>query len=423
MFSNTTTMSHHGTSLYDLLSNSLILLEICPQLPLTSILALTCTSKALNDLFSRTPEVYRRLDLSCIRCRCSRRPCETVAEFSCRPLNERCVDEFSTVSFLLHELCLRNKLQQATKIILDGLFVPTSAMKLLLCDESYNVRLLSICGCFISSECLQELVDFLRSAAVGERVMPKLRGLYMFGPEQQRCVAHVHVDSRDASEHSMGVMSSPGAQLGAFSSDFWSNTADSPVNSVLWYDGKGQMALPGMDGFPGKYEIEWEELVHTCAGTIAFDIVSCRHCHMSTDNKALPPRLATVSLKGCKSCGSCPEGPAMPGISPTSHLPLIAPVPLHSSSVRAAQMPPVEGSEISPLIARCMTCLKDRWCKRCNAWWCESCYTPPRGAPGESEGPEGLPGKGSVKVHFDLCVERCLVSELYSGAGEGGMWG
>ena len=416
-------MSHHGTSLYDLLSNSLILLEICPQLPFTSILALTSTSKALHDLFSRTPEVYRRLDLSCIRYRFSRRPCETVAEFACRPLTERCVDEFSTVRFLMHELSLRNELQQITKLILDGLFVPASAMNLLLRDDFYSVRLLSICGCIISDECLQGLRDFLRSIAVGERVMPKLRGLYMFGPRQQQYVGHVHVDSRDISERSMGVMSSPGAQLGVSNSDLWGNTADSHADNLLWYDGKGQMALLGMDGLRGKYLREWEEIVHICAGTIAFDIVSCRYCHMSTDSKALPPRLATVSLKGCKGCGSCPEGPAMPGKSPTSHLPLIAPVPLYSSSVRAAQMPPVEGSEVPPLITRCMNCLKDRWCKRCNAWWCETCYTLPRRAPEESEGSEGLSSNGSVKVYFDLCIESCLVSELYSGAGEGGMWG
>ena len=414
-------MSRHETSLYDLLSNSLILLEICPQLPLTSILALTSTSKALNDLFSRTPEVYRRLDLSGVHCRYSRRPCETVAEFARRPLTERCVDKFGTVKFLLHELSLRNRLQKITVMILDGLFVPAIAMNSILCNESYNVRLISICCCVISVEGLQELAEYLRSVAAGERVMPRLRGLYMFGPGQQWYVGQV--DSRDTSKSSMSVMSSPGAQLGASNSDFWGDTADSPVNNIHWYDGKGRMALPAMDRLLRQNIITWQKLVHTCARTIAFDIVSCRYCHMSPNGKEVPPRLATVSLKGCKICGTCPEGPAIPGKSPTSHLPLIAPIPLHSSSVRAAQMPPIEDPKIPPLFARCTTCLEDRWCRRCNAWWCESCYTPPRGSLEGSEGSEGFEGNGSVKVYFDLCVERCLVSELYSGVGEGGMWG
>lgn len=412
-------MSSHGTSLYDLLSVSLILFEICPQLSLTSILALTSTSKALNNLFSRTPEVYRRLDLSRIRYRYSRQPCEKVAEFACRPLSERCVHEFATVKFLLHELDMQNKLQQVRTLILDGLFVPAYAMKLILYDESYNVRLLSVRGSIIEIDIWWELGKLLRSVAAGKGVMPRLKGLYMYGPIQQKYIGQGNVDSHNTFQYSIGVMSSPGAQLGATNSDLLEHNADAAVN-LHWYDGKGQMALPGLS-LP---ELEkWQELVHTCAGMIAFDIVSCRHCHISTNGKASSPRLATVSLKGCKSCGSCPEGPAMAGKSPTSHLPLLAPVPLNSSSVRAAQMPPIEGSDIPPLFARCTTCLEDRWCKRCNAWWCESCYTPPRGALEESEGSEGLPGNGSVKVHFDLCVERCLVSELYSSVGEGGMWG
>ena len=410
-------MSQHGTSLHDLLSNSLILLEICPHLPLTSILALTSTSKALNNLFSRTPQVYRRLDLSRIRYRYSR-SCETVAEFACKPLAERCVDEFGTVKFLLHELSVQNKLQQIRTLILDGLFVPATAMKLILCDETYNVRLLSIRDCTIGDEVWQELWKFLRSVAVGERALPRLKGLYMFGPRQEWYFGPRHAESHRIFQNSMGVMSSPGAQLGAFNSNFLEYTADTAVN-IDWYGGKGKMALTGLR----DPKIDLGGLVHVCAGIIAFDVVSCRHCHTNTNGKASPPRVATVSLKGCRSCGSCPEGPAMAGRSPISHLPLLAPVPLHSSNVRAAQMPPTEGAEVPPLFARCTTCLQDRWCKRCNAWWCESCYTPPRGALEGSEGSEVLEGNGSVKVHLDLCVELCLVSELYSGAGEGGMWG
>ena len=51
-------------SLYDILSNPLILLLICPSLPLHSILALTATSKAISSLLLGTPQVFRRLDLS-----------------------------------------------------------------------------------------------------------------------------------------------------------------------------------------------------------------------------------------------------------------------------------------------------------------------------------------------------------------------
>ena len=67
-------------------------------------------------------------------------------------------------------------------------------------------------------------------------------------------------------------------------------------------------------------------------------------------------------------------------------------------------------------------CLENRWCSGCNAWWCEACYTPPNPLT-QAEFPKPARWDGSIKIHLGLCVEKCLISELYSGAGEGGMWG
>ena len=45
-------------------------------------------------------------------------------------------------------------------------------------------------------------------------------------------------------------------------------------------------------------------------------------------------------------------------------LPLLVPVPLHTTSVEAAQRLDFGLAEYPPLIVRCRTCLESRWCER-----------------------------------------------------------
>ena len=64
--------------------------------------------------------------------------------------------------------------------------------------------------------------------------------------------------------------------------------------------------------------------------------------------------------------------------SPSHHLAtLLAPPPLYSSPIRAAQMPSSDIPYANPkLVVRCDECLKSRWCQRCHKWWCETCFQP-----------------------------------------------
>ena len=55
------------TSLVDLLSNSLILHQTAPYLPISSLCALSSTSKALYDVIRQSPEAFRYLDLSPVK--------------------------------------------------------------------------------------------------------------------------------------------------------------------------------------------------------------------------------------------------------------------------------------------------------------------------------------------------------------------
>lgn len=388
-------------ALYDVFSNSLILLVICPLLPLESILALTMTSKAISELIWATPQVFKRVDLS------SRS--DLTGPIYNNEAAERASHHLSIYNYF-YQLRSKNKLQSISIMILDRLPVPEGLLRWIL--EGLNVRLLSIRG--IKTLDPRTVILSLLSPS---HPISKLKGLYYFGPPDDPPIDHATTVSCHSTRDSTGIMSSPGAQLGARAS-MPGEKSTSLSGNVGWYDGNGTVPLPLLDQYS-----PWEDVIHACAGIIAFDIITCRHCLMRARERRTVPRLATISLKGCKICGSCPEGPAFVGKSPESHLPLLAPVPLYSSTVRVAQIPPSEALSHVSLIARCHRCLRDRWCLNCNAWWCESCYTPPEKVTNGEGSLQAGSSNGSIKVHLGLCVENCLVAELYSGVGEGGMWG
>jgi len=50
---------------------------------------------------------------------------------------------------------------------------------------------------------------------------------------------------------------------------------------------------------------------------------------------------------------------------------LVAPAPLHSSTLRAACKAP-DGKPV-PDCLRCEACARDRFCEGCGKWWCEGC--------------------------------------------------
>ena len=410
-----------GICLYDTLSNPLILLKVTPLLSLSSLFALAGTSKAFHALIWKTPLVFRRLDLRVLRKDPKRHklghPDETSIVYCWKTLHE-CSTQFKKW----------NALESVSILILDGLAVPQDWLTNFLLGEPNNVRLLSIRELrdFHPEDVKKLLISLIAASRAG---ISKIKGVYYFGlkddltdrNEFTTASPRGHVPTTGVIYiSSTGVMSSPGAQLGA-PAPIPNDGGNLPSSRVGWYDGAGKLPFTRLRS---AYQLRrWAELLHSSVGVVAFDIVSCRRCPMTAEGKEKIPELATVSLKGCQICGSCPEGIAYAGKSPASHLPLIAPVPLYSSNVRVAQIPPMETTTVPPLIARCSKCLEDRWCVNCNAWWCESCYTPPRKGLSQAENMQSKQSGGSIKVHYGVCVENCLVSELYSGAGEGGMWG
>lgn len=443
------------TTLTDLLANTLILRQTAPYLPAKSLCALAKTSKSLRHIIHQSPEAFRYLDLSPVKSAI----CAVDAPLDAGGIvwrHERMDEALTEDDFysgplrgIFAQLERQQFLRNVQILVLDGLSVTAELVKELLTEERYNVRILSIREVKHLNE--RKLQQYLRYAVRPSRPAgtPRVKGIYLFGPRDALPIAPSPPKrSMSPTLISLGVMSSQGAQIGAQ----WNQKSTDALNAQLtqtqdkWYRSSGRMIAK-------RPSSEWAEILQACEGLIAFDAVLCRgprhdpsRAYVREDpTTGLPhpasflrPAIATVALgpSGCESCHSSPEEPAVFGHSSPAQFPLLSPVPLHGSSVRAAQMPhTVDGSQPAPLFVRCEDCLKGRWCERCHKWWDEDCYTGSTVAQRtelqqtelmESLGPDGtlnVVPKQTIKVHMGLCVKTCLVDEWMTGAGGNGMWG
>ena len=388
-------------SLLDLLSNDLILRHTSPYIGVKSLSSLAATSKAYKSLVYNTPQVFQHVDLSGIK-------------FLDR------VTQFRAIFTILEE---KGVLQDVRTLILDGVAVPSTIIEHILCSERYQIRLLSLrtVNRIPEDDVLRILYHLIRPAR--PKGTPKLRGLYVFGHPSLFQKVYNSQEVIEGPEV-IGITASIGAQLGTSNRIDHADQFRKPFGEDPYSDSPYSV-LGTAEVLGAKWVAsEWPELLEACRGLIAFDAVLCRHNRETFPDPR--PRVATVRLTGCKSCEGCPEGPVYPG-SPADHLPLLSPPPLHSSKVEVAQRIDTNGQPYPPLILRCRICLKDRWCERCNVWWCESCYTIPKNR-GPTKGDPastvlGPVSKEDIKVHNGLCVSKCLMDELLNGGGEGGMWG
>ncbi|KAL8828621.1 MAG: hypothetical protein Q9191_002480 [Dirinaria sp. TL-2023a] len=289
---------HVAPSLHSLLSNHLILYEICPLLPVSSILSLAATGRAFAHIIFGTPHVFKRLKLS-------RRP-GALPNISFAVLRERQqhagIDYLSADAYdALPLRCIfdffqtKDVLKNVAILILDGLCVPGGVFSDILCLDYFNVQLLSVRNVTsLSTYTVQKVLRYLirPSRPAG---FPKLEGLYVFGG----AAAHQRIP-KSLPRKISGVTDAIGAQLGALTLDQGSNAAPPKQLSYSddgWYDGKGEVIEP-------MYDLDWENLLLACAGVIAFDAVKCRHCPIRLDSPDNRNRdrlfIAAISLKGCE---------------------------------------------------------------------------------------------------------------------------
>jgi hypothetical protein len=441
------------TSLVDLLSNTLILRQTAPYLPVSSLCALAKTCRALRQIIRQSPEAFRYLDLSPVKsaiCPIDE-PLDTGGNNWRRERMDESLTEDDFYSGPLRSIFFRLQQQHVLgnvhTLVLDGLSVTAEFVKELMTEERYNVRILSIREVKHLNE--RKLQQYLRYVVRPSRPAgtPRVKGIYLFGPREPVPLVNPST-RRSASPVSRGVMSSQGAQIGAE----WNHKSTDALIAALartddkWFQSSGRMITK-------RPSSDWAEILQACEGVIAFDAVLCRGPRHDPSKaylgdgpaSSLPhpasflrPAIATVALgpSGCETCHSCPEEPAIFGHSSPAHFPLLSPVPRHWSSIRAAQKPhTLDGSTPPPLFVRCEDCLKGRWCERCHKWWDEGCYTGSTVAQRtelqqtelmetlNSCGTTQMIPKQTIKVHMGLCVEHCLVDEWMSGAGGSGMWG
>lgn len=428
-------------TLLDLLSTSLVLAQLSPYIPTPSRFALAATCKTYRHVLYHAPEAFRYLDLSQIRAARigdappidrggtsfrSQRMDENLSEdeFYCGPLRG--------VFAQLHRLHI---LAHVHVLILDTLCVPVDLVQEIATDARFNVRLLSIREVthFNERKCMQ----WLRYACRPSRAeaSPRLKGIYLFGAhDTYHSRAAPWERSSSGKTEAGGVMSSEGAQIGAE----WNARSQSALHdarNVLddrCYQPCGQM-------FKRAIHDDWGPTLKACEGIMVFDAVLCRgprhDMHRlagQTDDTSyherwLDAQVAShaIGAGGCRKCGSSVEGPGRWGESPASHLPLLSPPPLHSASVRYAQMPSSRGAQMQypPFFARCTDCLRGRFCERCYKFWDEACYAPGQRSSEVSSFSSSAADVTQERVHMGLCVSHCLVEEMMAGAGSHGMWG
>ena len=167
-----------------LLSNTIVLLDICALLPFRSLLAIATTSKSLRALLLETPHVFRYLDLSAIQPRERKHPRRGLsrANGSVSPAEAKLDSyNYSYLANCLRSLSRQRILRDVSTLILDGLYVPQPQLRVLLCDESNHIRLLSLRGVSgIDHVQFRRLIYHLirRDRPTGT---PRLKGVYYFG--------------------------------------------------------------------------------------------------------------------------------------------------------------------------------------------------------------------------------------------------
>lgn len=378
--------------LEEMLTNSLILDQMAPYLSVSSLMALASTSRLLYNMVTQTPYVFRHLDLT--DCRGAQ------LESARQGDNDDLLTEDQVYSAPLQQvfssLERRSVLQDVRTLVLDGLSVPADLVADIMLSDRFNVNILSIRECRHLNE--RKLMQVIQHAVRPTRPQgtPRVKGIYHFSPMHAAAPRPV-VRRRYRDWWGSRVGSSRSSSQSPSNSSSDNEDDDVPVVSRMppqkqqqneWYSPSGKM-------FKHSVEDGWAQTLQKCEGIIAFDAVLCRgprhdinmYSSATEENPApeapfLGPAVATVALgpRGCDGCHSSPEGPSIWAQSPDAQFPLLSPVPLHVSTIASAKRPEMIPGKHPVLYARCADCLTDRWCHRCNKWFCSNCLPQPQHA-------------------------------------------
>lgn len=330
----------------------------------------------------------------------------------------------------------RDILRHVRTLILDRLSVTADLVSEILIDSAYNVRILSLLdvGNLNEGKLRQALAYVCRPGR--PEGTPRLKGLYILGTTAKGRRA-------DGREHL------PSSEEQTTEDAWYVRRGELPLRReiVLRHWAPTILACRDAIAFDG---VLCEGPRHPASP--AFNPRAAGDANNSGDASSFDEdrnicAVATVSLGPCAQCGSAPEAvtvydeavmaTASQLVRPVGYLPLLSPPPLHSATVAVAVRPRQDirdgraqeafaaawrrenqcdlGDETpysttkttktasgkvgaAHFVARCRRCLENRHCTRCNRWWCEACYMPPRlGQPGDPGTAAVIPGApGSV---------------------------
>ncbi|RYP26371.1 hypothetical protein DL768_011739 [Monosporascus sp. mg162] len=401
------------TTLLDLLSNTVLLRQTLPYLPVSALLNLAAASRAFRGLVHETPGAFRHLDLTRVRAAQfdnADGPVDRGGEVWRNVQVDENLSEDDFYSGPLRGVFRslrprrggRDVLRDVRTLVLDGLSVTAELVNDILVDPGFRVRVLSIREVRNLNE--QKLMQSLRYACRPTRPegTPRLQALYVFGKKDAPVPSSSPSPppSSSSPRRSAGGGATAGASVGAG----WNHRSQHALKESMraegddWYHRRGRVLGRAVGD-------RWAETLLDCRGVIRFDAVLCTApCHQNSpafgrvpggggggDGVARSPwAVATFAVGGCASCGSAPEGFTVYGESPAETLPLLSPVPLHSSTLRSATCPRAVGSEggdgegsegrgrrTARFVPRCLECIRERYCFSCDQWWCEACYRVP----------------------------------------------
>lgn len=392
--------------LENLLTNSLILDHMAPYLSVPSMMALSSSSRLLHNMITHTPYLFRHLDLT----RCKGAQLQEATQQESDTITE---DEFYSKPLrrIFNSLERKSILQDVRTLVLDGLPVPADLIAEIILTDRFNVNILSIRECQHLNE--RKLMQAIQYAVRPTRPegTPRVKGIYHFSPRNSAPRQPVirrrryrdwwsdRVGNSNSASASTANSRSPSQSSSTASSDNEdeeSTPIPKPVQNE-WYAPTGKL-------FKHSLDEGWAQTIQKCEGIISFDAVLCRgpqhniqpsEMDQDQDQATTPtatpnptpiitPAVATVALgpRGCDGCHSSPEGPTIWNSDDTndthSQFPLLGPVPMHQSNVSFAKRPQLIPGKHPVLIARCTGCLTDRWCHRCNKWFCENCLENPQ---------------------------------------------
>lgn len=319
----------------DLVSIDLILLEICPHLPILSLVNLASTSKQVRSILHQTRGAFRYFDLSTRRTTSTDVAPIDRGGFSWRA--ERMDENLTEDDFYsgpmrgtFSRLRKWSILGDIQTLILDRQTVTADIVYEIINGNEFRVKILSLLDVQAMNQgrLRQALAYACRDSR--SKGTPTLQALYLFSDANSGTPSSM--EGPGVEQQMADIVATVGAQLGTELSE---GAVTKPSFRALHpcYRDIGSTSVLN------RAEL-WAPTMNKCRDIIAFDAALCRGPRHDPLTGGAAPAIATVPLSplGCKECGKMPEGFVVGGKTTMSAVPLLRPIPTYAFSNPSFQL-------------------------------------------------------------------------------------